>query len=160
MSCPSCHRSHRATNTTAGFTSSAESDVGISDQPPCLQEETELEELVLLGAAAGTGSELGVAALPLFVRACGRAGAQTFRGKGLMAPHLVGFCRHPSSIHTLYVHGTSRKKSQQQYLPLRWCFVLQDCQSKSDTCSASSDSQYKTQCKLLPVSQRDHHTGT
>ena len=36
-------------------TSSAESDVGIQEQPPCLQEETGLEELVLLGEAAGTG---------------------------------------------------------------------------------------------------------
>lgn len=37
------------------LTSSAESGVGIWEQPPCLQEETRLDELVLLGAAAGTG---------------------------------------------------------------------------------------------------------
>lgn len=61
-----------------------------------------LERLQARGRSSGS-------LLCLFVRACGRAGAQTFRGKGLMAPHLVGLCRHPSSIHALYVHGMSRK---------------------------------------------------
>jgi len=90
-------------------TSSAESDVGIWEQPPCLQEETGLEELVLPGVAAGTGVRAQGHCLALLTRACGRVEVQSFHWKDLMAPCLAGFCRHPSSTHTLCVHTVNRK---------------------------------------------------